>query len=71
MDSGAKTSIMSVDDKDISNMASGCIVHGVEGKQKVGKHINCSFSLDSMDGKVFEHPIRPAQIPGEPTLVIL
>ena len=70
-DSGAKTSIMSVDDKDIANMATGGIVHGVGGNQKVGKHINCSFSLDSMDDKMFKHPIRPAQIPGEPALVIL
>jgi hypothetical protein len=70
-DSGAKTSIMSVDDKEIASMATGGIVHGVGGNQKVGKHINCSFSLDSMDGKVFEHPIRPTQIPGEPALVLL
>ena len=70
-DSGAKTSIMSVDDKDIAKMASGGFVQGIGGNQKVGKHIDCSFSLDSMDGKVFKHPIRPAQIPGEPALVLL
>ena len=73
LDSGAKTSIMSVDDKDILAFVdgSGGCVRGVGGKQTMGKPVSCSFTLDCNPSKVFQHMIKPTKIPGEPHLVLL
>ena len=46
-------------------------VKGVGGKQAIGQQKNCSFVLDCMPGKVFDHRIKPTAIPGEPALVLL
>ena len=73
LDSGAKTSIMSVDDKDIMAFidGSGGSIKGVGGKQAIGKPMECSFSLNCAPTKIFQHSIKPSKIPGEPRLVLL
>ena len=46
-------------------------VNGVGGKQAVGQAQTCSFVLDCLPKKVFQHPLKPTKIPGEPALVLL
>ena len=73
LDSGAKTSIMSIDDNEVTAFvdgSGGCII-GVGGKQAIGKPMECSFTLDCAPRKTFQHSIKPSKIPGEPRLVLL
>lgn len=73
LDSGAKTSIMSIDDSDISALidGSGGSVKGVGGRQSIGKAVECTFTLDCAPEKTFQHFLKPSKIPGEPHLVLL
>ena len=72
-DSGAKVSVMSVSDDDILKYIndSTAQVKGIGGSQTIGPAIPCSFTLDCLPQRVFEHEIKPAKIPGEPSLVLL
>ena len=72
-DSGAKTSVMSISEDDILkyiNNSTSCI-KGIGGSQTIGKEMECTFVLDCLPDRTFEHRIKPAQIPGEPALVLL
>ena len=72
-DSGASVSLMSVDGTWIerSTDRTNSSVKGVGGKQAIGQQQSCSFVLDCMPEKVFQHHIKPTTIPGEPALVLL
>ena len=52
------------------NSSSSC-VKGIGRAQAIGQHLPCSFTLDCLHERVFEHNIKPASIPGEPSLVLL
>ena len=73
LDSGARTSIMSVRDGDIMNFAEGTgqVVKGVGGNQAIGPEMECSFVLDCLPDRTFNHNVKPSKIPGEPSLVLL
>ena len=72
-DSGAKISVMSVSDEDILKYINDGTSHvkGIGGSQAIGRAIPCSFTLDCLPQRVFDHAIKPAKIPGEPSLVLL
>ena len=70
-DSGATVSLMSVNGTWAEGPTDGASVKGVGGKQAIGQQQSCSFVLDCMPGKVYEHPFKPTKIPGEPALVLL
>ena len=73
LDSGARTSIMSVTDEDIMHFIEGTgqVVKGVGGCQAIGPQMDCSFVLDCLPDRTFNHSIKPSKIPGEPCLVLL
>ena len=73
LDSGARTSILSVADEDIRKLieGSGKAVKGVGGSQAIGPEMDCSFMFDCLPGQTFNHHIKPSNIPGEPALVLL
>ena len=68
LDSGAKTSVMSIDglkhDSQSENSHHGTI-KGVGGNQFVGAEIQCSFYFDSDPSVSYNHGIKPTSIPGE------
>ena len=73
LDSGARTSIMSVSDEDIMGAIelSGKSVKGVGGSQAIGNEMECSFVLNCLPERTFCHSLKPSTIPGEPSLVLL
>ena len=72
-DSGATVSLTSVDGTWSEGLPENkdSRVNGVGGKQAVGQAQTCSFVLDCLPKKVFQHPLKPTKIPGEPALVLL
>lgn len=73
LDSGVRTSIMSVSDEDIMGAIelSGKSVKGVGGSQAIGNAMECSFVLNCLPERTFCHALKPSIIPGEPSLVLL
>ena len=64
---------MSISDNNILKYVNSSSSHvkGIGGAQAIGQDLPCSFTLGCLPERVFKHNIKPASIPGEPSLVLL